>query len=157
MIYHPPHVVHDAYARSIGISDPSRLYTLMAPNVWVMEKRLGMTEMLLIGDFIATIQDGPSVRSIDIRALYKPVWMGGPVWDDGKSALDFKGEPPYAEAQPYSYWLRIDLVDPSERIRYPALAASTSYREGLDLGDLRELYSWDGLSFRLRDEVWGRV
>jgi hypothetical protein len=162
-IHHPPHVVSDAYARSIGIADPSRLYTLMAPNVWVIERRLTATEMLLLGDFdVAKARLTPSglaggeIRAATVKDLYKPVWVGGPVWDDGKSALDFKGEPTRPDNFPYSYWLRIDLVEPSERIRFPALPVKVNYKEGLDMGDLRELYSWDGNSFKLRDEAWGR-
>jgi hypothetical protein len=53
-IHHPPHVVNESYVRSIGLRDPSRLYTLMAPNVWVIERRLTAMEMLLLGDFEVT-------------------------------------------------------------------------------------------------------
>jgi hypothetical protein len=162
-IHHPPHVVNESYVRSIGLRDPSRLYTLMAPNVWVIERRLSAMEMLLLEDFEVTrsrlvIPSRPSsgeIRAVKVKDLYKPVWLGGPVWA-GKSALDFKGEPTRPDAMPYSFWLRIDLVEPSERIRFPALPASVNYKEGLDMGDLRELYSWDGNSFKLRDGTWGR-
>jgi hypothetical protein len=156
-----PHVVNESYVRSIGLRDPSRLYTLMAPNVWVIERRLTAMEMLLLGDFevrltrLTSRLQGRGAPAVTVKDLYKPVWLGGPVWA-GKSALDFKGEPTRPDAMPYSFWLRIDLVEPSERIRFPALPASVNYKEGLDMGDLRELYSWDGNSFKLRDGAWGR-
>jgi hypothetical protein len=134
----------------------------MAPNVWVIERRLTAMEMLLLGDFEVRLTRLTSFvykvaerRAVTVKDLYKPVWLGGPVWA-GKSALDFKGEPTRPDAMPYSFWLRIDLVEPSERIRFPALPASVNYKEGLDMGDLRELYSWDGNSFKLRDGAWGR-
>jgi hypothetical protein len=156
-----PHVVNESYVRSIGLRDPSRLYVLMAPNVWVIERRLTAMEMLLLGDFevrltrLTSRLQGRGTPAVTVKDLYKPVWLGGPVWA-GKSALDFKGEPTRPDATPYSFWLRIDLVEPSERIRFPALPASVNYKEGLDMGDLRELYSWDGNSFKLRDGAWGR-
>jgi hypothetical protein len=136
----------------------------MAPNVWVIEQRLGMTDMLMLADFEVTLAKvtpygvpGTEVKRVKVRDLYNPVWMGGPIWDDGKSVLDFKGSPtPHPEATPYSYWLKMELVAPSERVRFPELAAKINYKEGVDLGDTRELYSWDGTGFKLRDEAWGR-
>jgi hypothetical protein len=155
MIYHPPHVVHDAYVRTFGLRDPTRLYTRMAPNVWVMERRLINDEMLLLGDFTATIETVPGkVHSIDIRALYKPVFLGN---DLGNGVFDYLEEPhPASNGVPYSWWLRPELVAASERIRYPALPTKMNLKEGIDAGDLRELYSWEGLAFKLRDEGWGR-
>jgi hypothetical protein len=152
-LHHPPHVVSEAFARSIGIADPSRLYIKMAPNVWVIERRLSNDEMLLLGDFDVYIES-VGRKAVLIRDLYKPVYAGNSFAD---GFPDYLGEPhPASDGQPVSWWLRPELIAPSERIRFPQLASKINWKEGLDLGDLRELYSWNGLQFVLRDEAWGR-
>jgi hypothetical protein len=74
-----PHVVNESYVRSIGLRDPSRLYVLMAPNVWVIERRLTAMEMLLLGDFEVRLtrltsrlqgRGTPAVTVKDLSSLY---------------------------------------------------------------------------------------
>lgn len=155
-IYFPPHVVNDAYVRSFGLSDPSRLYRLMAPGVWVIERRLSDDEMVQVGLFDVTKLDTYGrVQPIKVQSLYKPVYVSKLI-DVKDQIVDFSDERASEGIAPHSWWLDLSQVAPSERIRFPALAAKMSMKECFDLGELRELYRWDGTGFRLRDEAWGR-
>jgi hypothetical protein len=165
----PPFVVNEAYARSCGLRDPSALWVRMAPGVWVIEQRLSHEEFLMIAEVaMLTFDDGRTVKGVKVADLYKPVYGGREIFE---GVFDFLGAPlpvpstltqerieaAQVSSDPVAWWLRIDLVPASERIRFPALPAKINMKEGLDLGDMRELYSWDGTGFKLRDEVWGRA
>jgi hypothetical protein len=154
-IYHPPFVVNDAYARSSGLSDPSVLWTLMAPGVWVMEKRLSNDEFMMISQ-VATLthEDKDKINGAKVADFYRPCYKIGMI--EAVGVLDFSNVSARTDdAPPVSWWLRVDLVPASERVRYPALPSKINMTEGLDLGDVRELYSWDGTGFKLRDPAWG--
>jgi hypothetical protein len=149
-IHHPPFVVSNDYARSSGLRDPSVLWRLMAPNVWVIETRLSDDEFQMISQVALLSGDVASISEPKVANLYRPVYQHGTLQDSDI--------PEYADtgAGPVAWWLRIDIVPPSERARFPMLAPKINRMEGLDLGELRELYSWDGTGFKLRVPAWGR-
>jgi hypothetical protein len=112
-------------------------YTRMARNVYVLDQRID-------AELWAKLPE-------PIKEVYEPVYLDLPI--SGSETPDFTDKPLGA---PHAYWIRVEKVPASERIRYPMLAPKCNYSEGIGLGDLRELYSWDGLGFKLRDPKWGR-
>lgn len=155
--YSPPHVVHEAYARAcVGPKgNPQGLWVKMSNDVYVIERRLSDTEMEDLEEINVTIPHNGSARRVSVKDIYKPVWFGEllksmPGWQD------IVGEAPTEAAEPLAWWLRVDLVEASERIRFPMLPAKVNMMEWRDMGELRELYSYDGFGFTLRDKEWGR-
>lgn len=153
--YSPPHVVHEAYARScVGKGNIEALWTKLSHEVYVIERRLSNMEMAQVCEYatLTRLTEKGEVIRINATALYDPVYAGRMVDDlfiDYVAALDY-------DAEPHSWWLKVELVDAGERIRFPALPSKVNVKEGLDMGELRELYSYDGFGFKLRDEKWGR-
>jgi hypothetical protein len=87
----------------------------------------------------------------EIQEVYEPVYADLPI--SGADIPDFTNKEMGA---PHAYWICVEKVPASERIRYPMLPAKVNYKEGVDMGELRELYCWDGLGFKLRDPKWGK-
>lgn len=158
MIYYsPPHVVHYAYANACGVGDVERLWMKLSPHVYVIERRLSSDDMLELVHAKLTLVRNGKVERVSVKEIYKPVYLGNTVeGTDHADFLDKQLEPERDWPQPHSWWLRLDLVAASERIRFPALAAKINMTEAFGIGELRELYSYDGFGFSLRDKLWGR-
>jgi hypothetical protein len=155
--YSPPHVVHAAYARSCaGIRDMETIWTKVAANVYVIERRFDHEMMERLSSVVVTHNYRGSIRNVDLMTLYKPVYFGEllrsmPGWQD------YVGKEKAPEGvKPVSWWLNMEFVEPGERIRFPALPAKINMTEWIHQGELRELYSYDGFGFTLRDSAWGR-
>jgi hypothetical protein len=168
MKYAPPHVANESYVRALGLKDPGQLYTKMADNVWLLDKRLTDPEMVMLDATVRLTIDGPypaGVREVRVSELYRPVYVIGFLFNDGTqdfgniAGMVKDAEPALARinATPISWWLRLDLMDPAERVRYPEMAEKVNMKEGFDLGDGRELYSWDGSGFKLRELDWRKA
>lgn len=158
--YSPPHVVHSAYANSTGLKDISKLYVRMAANVYVMEQRLSADDMLMMNTVGVTLRELAFVKEANLTDLYKPVWKGAKIKGPGNTGDvdDYRGMPGHSTETdpPFSWWLRLSLVEASERARFPMLPAKINMKEWLDMGTIGELYSWDGTGFKLRETDWGR-
>lgn len=156
--YSPPHVVHAAYARScVGIrGDIEKIWSKLSHEVYVIERRLDALEFATLDGIASlTLDTKDGVKRVGLRDLYKPVYFGEylreiPGWQT------HVGEKPREDSGPVSWWVRVDLVVPSERIRFPALPEKVNQTEWFNMGELRELYSYDGFGFSLRDAAWGR-
>jgi hypothetical protein len=154
--YSPPHVVHVTYARTCaGIRDIETIWTKVAADVYVIEQRFDHEMMERLASVVVTHNYRGFIRNVDLRTLYKPVYFGEllrsmPGWQD------YLDEPSVEGTKPVSWWLNIEFVEPSERIRFPALPTKINMTEWINSGELRELYGYDGFGFTLRDERWGR-
>lgn len=153
--YSPPHVVHFAYAQSCVGPNIEDMWMKLSNEVYVIEQRLEpfVIDNLSLASF--TLNKNGTIKRVGVKDLYKPVYFGQllkemPGWQDTV------GEPSSMGPEPIAWWLRLDLVDPSERIRFPALPAKVNMTEWRNMGELRELYSFDGFGFTLRDQEWGR-
>lgn len=153
--YSPPHVVHAAYAQSCFVANIEDLWMKLSHEVYVIEQRLSAELMESLQSALLTLSHEGTVKRVDLKTLYKPVYFGKMV--EQMPGYDNPVAEPTREGQgPTSWWLRLDLVEPSERIRFPALPAKVNMTEWFNLGEHRELYSYDGFGFTLRDNYWGR-
>lgn len=152
--YSPPHVVQFAYARAC-VENVEDLWVRLSNEVYVIERRLDAVLFESLKDTKLTLNVKGVINDVGLEDLYAPIYFGAmipelPGWDNPVSAK------PRPDSGPVAWWLQVDLVAPSERIRFPMLAAKVNMTEWMQMGELRELYSYDGFGFTLRDNTWGR-
>lgn len=110
-------------------------YKQVTMNIFILEPRLGM------------LHD-------NFAAAYRPVYLWPRVVVSPRVGEDDEkiSYPSFSEennnrvggdGQPYSYWLDMDLVPPSERPRWAQLLPEHNLKEAESLMEFIELFSWN--------------